>query len=177
MRATLLKSVMIGLIVVLAGLMLAGCSRGKSSEESTATPVTSIGTPNASPIVSGSPTPSPTPVGPAPSPATIDFASLKMIDEWRSEQIPAYPDAKRRDWKPEGQASVENAGTMLWETTDPADNVIAFYRAALPFLGWKEDHSTSAQMVATSDTASLVISVIPREGGTQVIMMLSDKLG
>lgn len=179
----LTRCAMIGVAFVLLAGLLAAC--GGSSSSSTATsaaktsPVASPagGTPHASPVVSASPTPTPAPPPPAPSPAAVDFANLQMIDEWRSEQVPAYPGSRRLDFKPESQSGVLNAGTMLYETKDSGLKVIAFYRSALPFLGWKELSSNGRQVLMQNDKAAITISVSPKKGGTNIVMQLTDRLG
>lgn len=183
LKTSLARCAAIGIMVVVVAGLLAACG-GSSSKSSSSTTAKSspsaspaVATPHGSPVVSASPTPSPTPIGPAPSPAAVDFNNLTMISEWRSEQVPVYPDARRLDYKPESQSGVLNAGNMLYETVDPGNKVIAFYRAALPFLGWKELNSNAVQVVMQNDKAAITISVSPKKGGTNIIMQLTDRLG
>lgn len=178
MRSTVLKSLVIGLVALLAAMLLAGCGGGKSAATVTASPKANLSTPSGTPrVVQTTPGPSPTPIGPAPTPGHVDYAKMQMIDEWRAVQVPQYPGAKRTDFQPETGSSVQNAGSMLWQTADSAAQVISFYRGALPFLGWKEQSANAVQVLMTNGNAALVVNVVQRTNGTQIVMTLSDKLG
>ena len=169
MRARLRGKLLFGLLAVPVILALAGCGGGSTAESS---PIPSAATPAAS--MTGSPMPSQSPAGPAPSPATIDASQLTIIDEWREAQVPQYPGAERHDFQPEPMSQAKNAGRMLYSTTDSPDQVIAFYRSALPLLGWKETTANERRMAAKHGNASLEISVSPGDGNTRVLLQLLD---
>lgn len=124
--------------------------------------------------MTGSPAPSPTPLGPAPSPTDIDASNLTIIDEWREIQAPQYPGAERQDFQTEPMSQVKNAGRMLFTTTDSPEQVIAFYRSALPLLGWQETAANEKSMNAKHGDAALAVSVNTGEAGTRILLQLLD---
>lgn len=170
MRSRLRGRLLFCLLAVPAVLAMAGC--GGSATTSTPVPSASTASPVAS--VSGSPKPSQSPVGPAPSPATIDASKLTIIDEWRTSQVPQYPNSQRKDYQAEALSQVKNAGRMLFSTSDSPEQVIAFYRGALPMLGWKETSANEKNVSATHGDAGLGITVTGEGSGTQILMQLLD---
>ena len=151
------------------GLLLLTAAACGTNDDTDATPAaSSIAT--AQPVERATPPPA----GPAPSPGTIDAGELTVIDEWRSVQVPMYPGAERADFKPEAQTQVQNGGTMAFRTAAPPEQVIAFYRAALPLWGWTEERADAGRLFATRSNAALVISVTAEEGVTRILMILSD---
>lgn len=124
--------------------------------------------------MTGSPMPSQAPVGSPPAPASVDASKLTIIDEWRETQVPQYPDAQRLEFQAEAMSQVKNAGRMLFDTTDSPEQVIAFYRSALPLLGWEETSATEKGMAAKNADAAVAISVIPGEAGTRILMEVLD---
>src|SRR5690606_41546596 len=61
---------------------------------------------------------------------------------------------------------VENAGTIIVDTPDETAEVMAFYRGAMPALGWTEVRASATQAVFETDVASLTISLV-RQGETR----------
>lgn len=88
--------------------------------------------------------------------------------------MPQYPNAERKDFMAEGMSQVKNAGRMLFTTSDSPEQVIAFYRAALPLLGWEETSASERNMAARHDNAAVVINASPVEGGTRILVELLD---
>ncbi len=135
-------------------------------------PTPSASTPQAS--MTGSPAPSASPLGPPPSPTGVDASSLTIIDEWRETQVPQYPNAQRNDFQTEPMSQVKNAGRMLFRTTDSPEQVIAFYRSALPLLGWQETSANEKNVGAKHGDAALTVSVSAGEAGTKIFLQLLD---
>jgi hypothetical protein len=137
MRSRLSKTLFLWLAT--AALVLgtvAGCGGGETA------------TPDAS--NTASPQASSTQIGPPPSPAQIDPTQLTVIDEWREVQVPQYPGSERLEMIGEGQSSVKNAGRMLYATADSPEQMLAFYRAALPLLGWEERLADAEKIAPTA---------------------------
>ncbi|CCF84550.1 conserved hypothetical protein [Nitrolancea hollandica Lb] len=99
---------------------------------------------------------------------------MTIIDEWRETQAPQYPSAQRNDFQAESMSQVKNAGRMLYSTTDSPEQVIAFYRSALPLLGWQETSANEKSMSAKHGDAALTVSVSSGEGGTKILLQLLD---
>lgn len=132
----------------------------------------------ASPTSSATPIPlklgTPIPVGTAPSPGAVDPAQFVMIDQWRAYQVPQYPGATVGQFTQLGATTVKNGGSLVLTTTDSVEQVISYYRAAMPFLGWKEINSNAQQASFTSKDASISISATSANGSTAILMILGD---
>src|SRR5690242_10161991 len=129
-----MRLVGVALGVVLILVLAAACSLS-GDKNSTATV-------SASPTSSATPIPlklgTPIPIGPAPSPGAVDPSKFVMIEQWQQYQVPQYPGATVGQLQQLGATTVKNGGSLVLTTTDPVEKVIAYYRAAMPFLGWKE---------------------------------------
>jgi hypothetical protein len=151
-------------------VLVAACSLS-GDKNSTATVV-------ASPTSSATPIPlklgTPIPVGPAPSPGAVDPSQFVMIDQWQAYQVPQYPGATVGQFSQLGATTVKNGGSLVLTTTDSVEKVIAYYRAAMPFLGWKEINSNERQATFTSKDASISISASSANGNTAILMILGD---
>lgn len=151
-------------VLLLAGI-LAGCSRSGASnnrgtETAPANPTEQAGTPTRT-------------LEPAPEPAAVSANELQMIEEWRSSQVPAYPGASQVQFEPY-QTQVENGGMMVYRTNDSPEQVVAFYRGALQALGWQELRADANKVVAKRGEAALTVDVSNQEGGTAILLMLTD---
>jgi hypothetical protein len=71
-------------------------------------------------------------------------------------------------------SSVTIAGRMLYATADSSEQVLAFYRAALPLLGWEERSADAEKIAANRDTAGLTVITETVDGKTQILMQLLD---
>jgi len=52
--------------------------------------------------------------------------------------------------------------------------VVAFYRGALQALGWQELRADANKVVAKRGEAALTVNVSNQEGGTAILLMLTD---
>lgn len=163
-----MAGIALGMALILA--MAAACSLS-GNKDSTATVV-------ASPTSSATPIPlklgTPIPVGPAPSPGTVDPSKFVMIEEWQQYQVPQYPGATIGQLQQLGATTVKNGGSLVLTTSDSVEQVISYYRAAMPFLGWKEVKSNERQATFTSKDASMSISATSSNGNTAILMILGD---
>lgn len=107
---------------------------------------------------------------PPPEAAEVDAASVELIEEWAEAKVPRYPGANLSERSPEGSSMVENAGTIIVDTPDETAEVMAFYRGAMPALGWTEVRASATQAVFETDVASLTISLV-RQGETTLAML------
>ncbi len=153
------------IVVLLLAGTLAGCSRGGASnnrgmETAQVNPTEQAGTPTRT-------------VEPAPEPVTVSVNELQMIEEWQSSQVPAYPGASQVRFEPY-QTQVENGGMMVYRTDDSPEQVVAFYRGALQALGWQELRADANKVVARRGEAALTVNVSNQEGGTAILLMLTD---
>ncbi|HVX30056.1 MAG TPA: hypothetical protein VHA53_06210 [Nitrolancea sp.] len=132
----------------------------------------------ASPTSSATPIPlklgTPVPPGPAPSPGTVDPSTFVMIEPWQQYQVPQYPGATMGNLQQLGATTVKNGGSLVLTTSDSVEKVISYYRAAMPFLGWKEVNANNRQATFTSKDASLSISATSSNGNTAILMILGD---
>jgi hypothetical protein len=163
-----LFGLVLGIALILA--LAAACSL-PGNKDSTATVV-------ASPTSSATPIPlklgTPIPVGTAPSPSTVDPSQFVMIDQWQQYQVPQYPGASVGKFTQLGATTVKNGGSLVLTTSDSVEKVIAYYRAAMPFLGWKEVNANDRQATYTSKDASISISANSSNGSTAILMILGD---
>lgn len=88
--------------------------------------------------------------------------------------MPQYPSAQRNDFQTEAMSQVKNAGRMLFTTTDSPEQAIAFYRSALPLLGWQETSANEKNVGAKHGDAALTVSVSSGEAGTKIFLQLLD---
>ncbi len=152
------------MMLLIAGV-LAGCSRGGASNKQ----ATETGQSNST-EQAGTPT---RVAGPAPDPAKVTIDDLQMIEEWQNSQIPAYPTSSRVRFEP-FPSQVENAGMMVYRTDDSPEQVVAFYRGALQALGWQELRADANTVVAERGEAALTVQVNQQEGGTAIVLLLTD---
>jgi hypothetical protein len=117
---------------------------------------------------------SPSPVGPAPTPGTVDASKFVMIDQWRTYQVPTYPGATVGSFTQLGATAVQNGGSLVLTTTDSAEQVLAYYRGALPFLGWKEITANAQKVSFRTDKASITVSATSANGSTAILLILGD---
>jgi len=111
-------------------------------------------------------------VSPA-SGATTPAASYEFIPVWEMHQVPKYPGSEPGELSPLA-TQVQNGGTLSFATPDPADAVLAFYRTALPQLGWELRPSPASSIAARRGDAALTVVVKGSEHGTTVLLMLTD---
>lgn len=98
-----------------------------------------------------------------------------FIEEWKNHQVPLYPGAQLGTFSPLA-TQVENGGTITFVSSDPPDQILAFYRRALKELGWKLKDSSDRSLTAQREAAFLTIALRGGEGGTTVLLMLTDAL-
>ncbi|MCM8750088.1 hypothetical protein NET02_13115 [Thermomicrobiaceae bacterium CFH 74404] len=151
--------------LLLISAVIAGCSRGGASDNQ----ATETGQSNST-EQAGTPT---RVAGPAPDPAKVTINDLQMIEEWQNSQIPAYPESSRVRFEP-FPSQVENAGMMVFRTDDSPEQVVAFYRGALRALGWEERRADANTVVAERGEAALTVQVNQQEGGTAIVLLLTD---
>jgi len=167
-RTARMVGIALGMALILA--LAAACSLS-GDKNSTATVV-------ASPTSSATPIPlklgTPIPVGTAPSPGTVDPSQFVMIQEWQQYQVPQYPGATVGQLTQLGATTVKNGGSLVLTTSDSVEKVISYYRAAMPFLGWKEINSNARQATFTSKDASISISATSANGNTAILLILGD---
>jgi hypothetical protein len=97
-----------------------------------------------------------------------------MIEPWQQYQVPQYPGAPMGNLQQLGATTVKNGGSLVLTTSDSVEKVISYYRAAMPFLGWKEVNANNRQATFTSKDASLSISATSSNGNTAILMILGD---
>lgn len=151
-------------------LIAAACSISSSKKAT----VTAIASPTSSATPIALNLASPVSIGPAPSPGTVDASKFVMIDKWRTYQVPTYPGATVGSFTQLGATTVQNGGSLVLTTTDSAEQVISFYRAALPFLGWKEITSNAQKASFRTSKASITISATSGNGSTAILLILGD---
>lgn len=97
-----------------------------------------------------------------------------MITKWQQYQVPKYPGATEGQFTQLGQTAVQNGGSIVFSSEDSPEKVLAYYRAALPFLGWKEIGANSGHASFRTSKASLTITVSDNNGVTSIMMILGD---
>lgn len=154
-------------IVVLVAAACGSSSDKKSTTTASASPTPTV---KSKPLILASPVP----IGTAPSPATIDASKFVMIDQWRAYQVPTYPGATVGSFTQLGATTVQNGGSIVLTTADSVAQVIAYYRAAMPFLGWKEITSNAQKASFRTTKASITISATSGKGSTAILLILGD---
>ena len=156
---------------MLLAVILAGC-RGGGSTATTGAVNKITGTPFGTPAFAAH---TAEPAGPPPKPASVDTSKIQYIDEWRSYNVPRYDNAPRADYQQQSSADIPSAGTMLYTTSDSPAQVLAFYRGALPKLGWKEQSANSIELTERRDSGGvLVVSATVAQGQTNILLMLTE---
>ena len=144
---------MLGLIVLVLALALAACGGGDEEEENGG----GGGTPAATKTVAAEKTQKPAETGEpektpekTPEPSGGGGASF--------ENIPVYPGAEKiGDWSSDyslpflgediDTEEYTDAAWAEYETDDPADDVIDFYKDKMPDNGWGEEHWLDASFL------------------------------
>ena len=175
-RTVTTRALRLGLLLV--PLLLGACSRGGTPTTTgtppPATPAAQLPTPIVGSIARQG---TPVPVGPAPSPATVDYGTIKLIPQWQGLGVPQYPGATRLDFSAASGSSVSNAGTMLFQTTDPPDRVLAYYLGVLPQSGYRKVNANGLQIVEVSSKATVTVNAVKLNGGSHIIIMVTDPTG
>ncbi|MCX7624188.1 MAG: hypothetical protein N2Z82_10630 [Thermomicrobium sp.] len=142
------------LVLALATALAAtGCRRrAETGTPASSSPETSAATP----------ADGPTPVG-----------AYEFIPVWEAHQVPKYPGSQPGELSPLA-TQVENGGTISFAVPDPVDQVLAFYRTALPALGWELQPAPQNAIAAERGAAALTVIARGSEHGTTVILMLTD---